>query len=200
MGECTYYFKAQFKTAAQAKKAYPKIQKFLKEAKKAYDFWQSNRDKAQDQFWVPFQIKFPTVCTYLKIAYAKDESVLDNNNGLSGKLDFGQQEECIENMAIFDSVIGYEAYDVWHFMDWSGLIPFFKQQFGATKVVVANEEDGTGSLDSLQLYEYQEIVEALVKREALAGPSLRGIHPDLDEMLDLSFPVKRIASKPSATK
>ena len=181
MGECTYFFKAQFKTPAQAKKALPKIKAFIEEIREAYKFWHKYRGKL---FWKEFGTKFPLANAYLISLDAE----------ASGKLDFGQDE--FNEPVLNGSIIEYEAYNVWHLADWGGLINFFKENYGAVKVVVANEEDGTGSLDSLNLYEYQEIVEAILKKtkkKSKAGDIwpqwakefLKDIHPDLDFLLNL---------------
>ena len=50
MGECNYFMKAAFKDTPAALKARKYLNTFIKEAAKAYDFWQANRGKECD-FW-----------------------------------------------------------------------------------------------------------------------------------------------------
>lgn len=185
MGECTYYFKAQFKSATAAKKAFPKIQAFLEESRAAYRFWQNNRgDKTSDKdFWEVFS-NYKTVCKYLTCTPVTPGG--GRNNELSGKLDFGQEDG---DLVIDGAVIGY-ANIVWHFSEWSYLAEFLKEHFGATRVVVASEEDGCGSLENLSLYDYEAIVTDLVataKKNRVLYNCLRetGIHIDLALLLDL---------------
>ena len=192
MGECTYYFKAQFKSDTAAKKALPKIQKFLLENLKAQDFWQANRGESptQEVFWEQFKEKFPITTAYLKSFNMLDG---EKNNGLAGRLDLCSYPENVEYIQLDGSVIGYTANDVWHFADWSPLAEFLKTQFGAIKVAISSEENGCGSLDSLQLFDYRGIVECLVKRaksEAKKGKTelfnaITGTHTDLNYLLNL---------------
>ena len=194
MGDCTYYFKAQFKTPAQAKKALPKITAFINEIREAYNFWHQYPSVNEKLFWNQFGRDFPLTNIYLVSLGAEASQALNCHSDLSGKLDFGQDE--YNEPVINGNIIEYEAYNVWHFSNWGGLIPFFKEKFGAVKVVVASEEDGCGNLESLQLYEYQEIVEAILKKakkKSKAGyiwpkwvkEFLKDLHPDLDFLLNL---------------
>jgi hypothetical protein len=193
MGECTYYLKAQFKTPAEAKKVLPKIQEFLREAQKAYDFWQKNRGEESvfadnAGFWTTMQEGFPTVYKYLE---ELGKTGKGRSNELSGIMDFGQHMEDIEGILQSGNEICYSACDVWHFSDWSYLAAFIKTHFKAVKVVIASEEDGCGSLDSLNLYEYEEIVTALVKHVnslrdgGMLAARIKKIHPDLKALLEV---------------
>ena len=116
MGECNYFFKAQFQTPAAAKKALPKIQKFLLETLEAHDFGQANRgdNMTTEAFWMAF-------------------------NGLAGYLDLCSYKENVKDIQLDGSVIGYAAIDVGHFANWSPLADFLKTQFGAIKVAISNE-------------------------------------------------------------
>jgi hypothetical protein len=186
MGECTYYLKAQFKNKSAATKARPKIKKFLKEAIKAYDYWQKHRggDTSNTTFWRAFKTKFPTIYEYLKSAGLADGG---KGNELSGTLDFGQCEDDIDNICLMDSAIGYVATNVWHFSDWSNLAAFITSKFGAVKTVWSSDEDGCGSLEGLQLYDYEGIVEVLLKKaetDDVLVLGIKGIHPDLDVFLN----------------
>jgi hypothetical protein len=198
MGECTYFFKAQFKNKTAAKEALPKIRDFLTETKKAYNFWQNNRfsDEAipYQKFWKEFTKQFPTTTLYLKtLDLNRKEHLISTGrtyNGLAGKLDFSQYDDDIKRLAIYDeTVICYEATDVWHLSDWN-IHKFFKETFGATRVVVANDDSGVGCLENLNLYEYEDIVKALVKRAKEKDDDtnllalLKGIHSELDILLD----------------
>lgn len=199
MGECTYYLKAQFKNKTATTKALPKIKKFLKEAIKAYDYWQSHRggDTSNTTFWRAFKTKFPIIYEYLKSAALANGG---KGNELSGTLDFGQSEEDIDNICLGSTTIGYAATNVWHFSDWSNLAAFITSEFGAVKTVWASEEDGCGSLKGLQLYDYEGIVKSLVDNSRLDEVlllGLRGVHPDLDSLLP---PLTKVQCFPSLEK
>jgi hypothetical protein len=89
MGECYFYLKAKFPSTQHLKKVYPDIQKFLKEGQKAEEWWQNHRGDKPKIFWTAFETNFPTVTQYLKHA---GKFGADNNNGLSGQLEFGNNE------------------------------------------------------------------------------------------------------------
>jgi hypothetical protein len=187
MGECAYYFKAQFKDDKTAKLTKPLMQQFLLEAQKAYSFWQGHRgDTDAKKFWREFSKDFPMTTAYAKEAklYGKPQEKL------SGHLDFGQDENDVQYLNLSGSELGYCATNVWHFADWSDLANFIKTYFKAIKVVVASEEDGCGSLESLNLYEYEEIVKALVKHVnslrdgGMLAARIKKIHPDLKALLE----------------
>jgi hypothetical protein len=61
-----------------------------------------------------------------------------------------------------------------------------RKKYGATRVLWDTEENGTGSLDSIQLYEYEDIVSDILKHTEL-HPLLLGIHDDLDVLLDMKM-------------
>jgi hypothetical protein len=183
MNECTYYFKAEFLSEKEAQSAQKKITKFLAESRKAYEFYQKARAiflrYRLDGFWQKFKSQYPLVFNYVQTLpeYIKDPESAD----LSGLLDFGQDSN---DVYIKGAMVSYEDGMVWHFTDWGPLCNYIQKHFGAIKAVWDTEENGIGSLDSLQLYDYKEIVTNLLKHEELF-PLLVGVHDELDAMLDI---------------
>ena len=182
MGECTYFIKAKFKSAPVASKALPKIRKFLKEVLKAEDLQgclyvpSSTKKKA---LWKEMKEKFPVAAEYLETTCQDPEDSIS-------RVWIGSLDEILQNLQLNGDVISYAAY-IGHFSDWSFLAAFLKNKFGATRVVIAKEDDGTGSLEDLDLYEYQDIVERIVQIAKISLPLrdlLKGIHYELDEMLN----------------
>jgi hypothetical protein len=197
MGECAYAFKLGFDSEAQAKKALPKVKRFIKQAEQAYNFWQKNRDRACS-FWSAFEQAFPLITEYVKEVKDHEKKEIwgeDYHNGLSGHLDFGQDGK----VKVIDNTIYYYADPVWHFMDWDDMVNFLQKKTKAIRAVWGSDE-GTGtSYDSLNLYEYQEIVEAILTK---ATPdillSLKGVHPHLDDLI--TYHAKRMVKRVSTRK
>jgi hypothetical protein len=177
MGECAYYLKAEFPTETIAKAMAKKMNKFFMESIGAYSFWQKDRDSNQDTFWKDFEKKFPLMSEYVKDAglWGKDP------NDLSGNIDFGQDEHN-ENL-VRGTTVGWGGADVWHLSDWSPVCDFIKKKYGAVKVVWDTEENGCGSLDALQLYDWEKIVRDILEHKEL-HPLLIRINNDFDELLD----------------
>jgi hypothetical protein len=182
MGECAYYLKAQFPTAKKAKKAGEELDTFFSQASEAYDFYQKAREGNPDEFWKTFESQYPLVFDYVKTldGYGKDNI----QSVLAGNLDFGQDEN---NETLVDGdTIAWGDSNVWHMANWSALCMYLQNHFGAVKAVWDTEENGCGSLDSLQLYEYEDIVRSLMKHEELF-PLLLRVHDDLDKLLDMKM-------------
>jgi hypothetical protein len=181
MGECAYYFKAEFLDEKTAKVAQTKLQSFIKQSRKAYEFYQKARDGDSKEFWQKFKSQYPLIFNYVKTLpeYIKGERSI--SKVLSGTLDFGQDGN---DVYIKGATIAYADGMVWHFADWGPLCDYIQKHFGAIKVVCDTEENGIGSLDSLQLYDYEGIVQNLMKHEELF-PLLVGVHDELDAMLDI---------------
>lgn len=75
----------------------------------------------------------------------------------------------------------YQA-SVSHMADWTHVAESLKKEFGASKVVWTNEENGCGSLDDLQFEDNERIVQDILKRKTLL-PSLLGINDELDALI-----------------
>src|SRR5262245_58180922 len=93
MGECNYYLKARFRSAAEAKKVLPRLAELLVQGERAYDFWQGSRGglhfgdvnwkkPSVDGFWKAMREHFPLVYQYLR----ELADIADWNNGLAGHL------------------------------------------------------------------------------------------------------------------
>ena len=181
MGECAYYLKAQFKDVKTATDVSIKLNAFFSEASKAYDFYQEAREGNPKEFWKTFESQYPLLFDYAKTlpGYGKKSP----QEVLSGNTDFGQEEDNVVRQA--DDTLGWGA-EVWHMANWGPLATYIEKKFGAVKVVTDTEENGCGSLDSLQLYDYEAIVNHLLKHKELF-PLLIGVHDDLDTMLDIKM-------------
>lgn len=187
MGECAYYLKAAFKTPAEARRAASKLDAFFGEIKDAQDFYQEGDVEGRatspaqfaKNFWKEFRKRFPAVMEYV-------ESLDDYKPGcdtdvLSGNLEIGADEN--NEFLVNGNVVAWGDACVWHMASWTPLAAFIKTKFGATRVVWDNEENGCGSLDSLQLYDYSGILEDILKNKALL-PLLIGVNPSLTELVE----------------
>jgi hypothetical protein len=171
MSECYYFLKAQFLNQKTAKTVEKQLNAFFWEAQKAYWFWQDSPLEEQN-FWKEYAKQFPRMMEYAQIIGAK------NRSDLSRKCDFGSEEELIRE----NNIIGRSA-EIGGMSDWSPLANFIKKKYGAVRVVWSNEENGIGSLDSLKLYDYEEIVSDILKHKELL-PLLIGINEELTILLE----------------
>ena len=145
--------------------------KFFQEAAEAYDFYQLS-----DKSWVTtkkeYAKKFPLMTEYLKDS--------DQWQGLHlANMDFGQQDN---EIIVMGNVVGWMDPDVNHMNSWGPLCLFLKKKYNAVKVVWSYEEDGCYSLEQLDVYEWEEIVKAILKRKE-ALPLLLNAHEDLDILI-----------------
>jgi hypothetical protein len=174
MGECAYFFKAQFPTAKIANKIAVQLNEFFSQASAAYWLWQ---DYKGENFMAELKKKFPLVAEYGEVNGFKK---LDD---FSRHLDLKNEED--NEVRIEGDTVGW-VEEVGHMSDWTPLCKFVQKKYGAIKCVWDTEENGCGSLDSLQLYEYQAIVDSLLKHPELF-PVLLRVHDDLDKMLDIKM-------------
>jgi hypothetical protein len=183
MGECAYYLKAEFKSNEAAKIAASKLDDFFVQARNAYEFFQ-NYEVSLKTFWKRFEAGFPMVFDYVKTLpkFKSNQPPILNQSVLSGYLDFGQDEN--NETLVHGTTVGWGDTSVWHMTDWTPLCKYIVKKFGAIKAVWGSENE-CASLDSLQLYAYEEIIKNILKRDDLL-PLLIGIHPDLDLMLDIN--------------
>lgn len=183
MAECAYYLKALFPSEEKAKRASEKLNVFFAEAREAHEFYQHGFDSGEEKkFWKTFKSRFPLVFDYVKTLPDYMDGERHISGVLTGKLDFGQDED----IRLEGNVICWIGSDVWHNATWSPLCNYIESKYGAIKVIYDNEENGCMSLDSLQLYDYEDIVNNLMEHEELF-PMLLGIHDDLNEILDLKM-------------
>jgi len=175
MGECNYFFKAQFANNKEALKAHKSLVAFLKQAVKANEFYSpKQQDNGTTGFWAKFEQKFPLIAEYVKfIGHWGGEA-----HNLSGLLDLGDPNETW----VVEDVLCHIGVDVWHFADWVPFRKYFVEKFKPIKAVEGNEENGCANIVSLHLYEWEEIVKEILKQKSVL-PMLMGIHPQLDELL-----------------
>ena len=156
MGNAVYNLKVEFPNARHLRKNFPEIKRFWHQGIKAEKFWQENRDIPRKEFWEAFSKKFPLVTEYLKTVPSTEISGdvrivdisdrfptghgrwrevnslfgKDNNNDLAGHLDFGWDENVLDNFKIDRNLLTFFA-DVWHFAEWESIINFLKIRYGA---------------------------------------------------------------------
>jgi hypothetical protein len=194
MSESIVYLKALYRNKTEAKSALAKTKKFLLQLTKAYLYQQRNAPKTQrrgrfgdllpyrrsDSLPLKeFKKLFPDVWKAIQLAYPN--TVFKYLDDLSRKLSFGpNKDEIVSCLFLDDTIISYVA-EIGGMTQW-GSLPAYLKSLGAIKVVWGNQDDGIGSLDSLQLYPWKEIVQSILDKAAL--PTLIGIHPDLDILLE----------------
>jgi hypothetical protein len=180
MGECAYYLKAEYPTKKEAQKASEKLDEFFSEAREAYDYYQPGRETEPKKFWAKFSKDFPLTWDYVQTIPGFKKTSADPND-LSGKLDFGQDEN--GGTLVQGNIVGWGDCSVWHFADWTPLCNYIEKKFGAIRVVWGTEENGVGSLEALQLYDWEMIVVNILEHKELY-PMLIGINKELDFILD----------------
>ena len=184
MGSCNYYFKADFGTEEAAAKVVPELKQFLRQAATfsmdnvIYSGIspQGNPPNIAKKKMEIIRNKYPLMAEY--IDFIGGFSKLDHNQ------DFGQDDDEIESLNNTNSVIAYVGIEVGHTTSWSDLCEFIKHKWHAVKAVWGSEEEGC-NLDSLNLWEWEEIVQALLKQPILH--TLMGTHNDLDVLIEREF-------------
>ena len=186
MGECSYFFKMQFKNKREAKKALKPIGDFLRQMREVHDSpslapdsverLHGERDQAIRR---NYEKDFPLVADYLEYVgtnmaggWKGDRTAWSVSVGGDGSPLYLTDED----------TIGYAGYDTWHLEDWTPLMGYLGYRFGPIRTGYASEENGCAGLDSLNLYDWEGIVRSLLKRKALL-PALLRAHKDLDELL-----------------
>jgi hypothetical protein len=170
MGSCAYFLKAKFKNATAAKKACAKFNKFLAEAAEAYNYYPGDKSLISE-----LEKKFPNVTEYLECT---DEQWREGHI----YLDFGQND-CAH---VVDDEVWYGDGDVGHLNTWTPLTTWIQEKYGAVKAVWDNEDNGCGSLEGLQLFDYEHIVKDILKQKHLL-PLLLNINKELDVMIGQAF-------------
>jgi hypothetical protein len=175
MGSCAYFLKAVFKDEKEAREVAVKLNEFFTEAAAAYEFY--HNPAIYPRKWPAmrkeYAKKFPLMIEYLKDAGEWKNEYLSN-------IDFGQQND--NEVIVNGPEVWWQDYEVGHLTSWGPLCSFLKKKYNAVKVVCDTEEDGCAGLDSLDAYEWEEIVQAILKhKEAL--PLLMNLHEDLDLLI-----------------
>jgi len=160
MGECAYFFKARFETANEARKALPKVRQLIKEMIEVHN-WRKDKCRYSAR-------KFPMVADFLKFI----DSAGDTGNTVS--VGDGDNEPFIS-----EDTICYASGYVWHLETWENLGAYIMKKLGAVKFVWDTDENGCGSLEGLNIYDWEGIVRNLLKSKAIL-PLLLKVHPDLD--------------------
>ena len=152
------------------------LNQFFLEAKYAYDFWQKGREGTREVFYMAFEKKFPLMTEYVKSTGLWGGDI----NALSGNMDFGQEGD---ETLVEGTTVGWGSDGVWHGSNWTFVCNFIKAKYGAIKIVWDTEENGCGGIDSLQLYDWEQIVRDILKNKEL-HPLLIHTNSELDELLD----------------
>lgn len=174
MGSCAYFLKAAFKDEKEAREMSVKLNEFFTEATEAYEFYAAGSGK-WSAMRKEYAKRFPLMTEYLK-----DAGEWEDIHGYLSNIDFGQTEN--NEVEVFGNVLGWQDYEVGHMVSWGPLCSFLKKKYNAIKVVCDTEENGCASLDSLNVYEWEEIVEAVLKCKT-ALPLLMNLHEDLDILI-----------------
>jgi len=187
MGECAYFCKLQYDSDNSAKKAAKYFKRLLKEAHEVHELYQSHRTSEEHSvdnqfFWKEVDENYPTVTAYLQSAGLYRKTV----NDLSGSLDLGCDQD--EDPCANGSVVEYYAQNVWHLSNWTLLINFLKSSTKAIKAVWSTEENGD-NLESLQLYQWQDIVKTVLRQKQVL-PLLMGLDTELDELIAFNIQKK----------
>jgi hypothetical protein len=159
MGEAVYNLKAQFRSKKEAAIACKDLNKFLDENDKAIESNSNSRSKDPKDF--------PRIKEYFQII--KEEELQDYHYE-------DEQAYCIGDVLIFSANVG-------HLGSWDNLQTFITEKYKPLKVVWGSEEYG-GSMESLNLYAWEDIVKGILKCKKTL-PLLLGIHDDLDALIAL---------------
>lgn len=157
MGSCSYCLKADFINKKAAKKALPKLTKFINLMATCYE---------TDDY-----TRHPITQRYVEFIGGPDN--------LSYNKDLGQTDS---KPFLVGHEIHYTDSDVGHLTTWYAFAAFVMEEFGAIKVNWGSEDDGY-SLDTLQLYDYKGIIKAILRNKSII-PLLMGVHDDLDILLE----------------
>lgn len=150
MGSCVYYAKWKFKSAKKAQEALPIVSKFLQEAQKAYDYWQSNRSASTEQFWATYKTLFPSCYAFMQ---SLGKAGGDCSNALSGVLsvgDFGMIDGEIDRLCVHGTEITYDA-ETWHMANWTMWVRYLHNNTGAIKSGWLSEEDAPSPSSMIEL-------------------------------------------------
>ena len=177
MGSCAYRIRAKWPKKLCTPTLKKKVTDLFKENAGAYDYWQAHREsddlKTRKEFWAELEKKFPVSAEFCKVTGLFGGPT----EKLSGSFDLGQEEN-VGDLFGKTCTMDYDAGNVWHFSDWRPLAKYLKS-LGATKVIWDSEEE---QMELFSLYQYDEIVKAILEQADL--PTLMGIHPDLDELIE----------------
>ena len=158
MGECFYHFRAVFATKKESKKALKEFTAFLEENEKATDL-----EKEPDT-------GYERVKEYIRLIEGTWEDVQHYGDSCY-KPTPGADDE---NELFFSSEVG-------HLGNWENLQTYFQKKFNPVRCNWVSEEDFEA--DYVPLYNWEEIVKAILNTRTDALPLLLGVHPDLNELI-----------------
>lgn len=164
MGSCAYFIKADYPTISDAQKALPQIRAFIKWMRKAHKDPRTTLKLEKEDM------------TQLQQFQTETFDVGDGEYGKDSK---------VENLQRNGNVISYYDNDVGHMTSWGPFAKYLKDH-GACRAVWNNEENSVFSLDNLQLYDWEGIVQDLLKQKKIL-PTLLGINEDLDTLIERTF-------------
>jgi hypothetical protein len=154
LGECNYYLKARFPTAAQAAAALPRMCDLLAQGEAAYEYWQNSRPSAHEEepgwqlpspevFWGGFRERFPLVYRYLQ----ELAGTPDWNNDLAGQLSCmvdPRDSRTIDPRASLvreGDILLLKLSGIWHYAEMGLLERYCLEDIGAVAVGSISEED-----------------------------------------------------------
>ncbi len=165
MGECNYYLKAQFGTEEEAVTALKGLIKLVKAIERASPRILGRAGRFLKEFF--------TISKMASIWIDPDE-----HEDYLPDCNLGDEPYVAGNVLYYMACVS-------HITSWGRLCNYMEKKFNAIKVVCATEEDGY-NMDSLHLYEWEEIVKALLKKKDIL-PLLLNAHNDLDALISLTL-------------
>lgn len=176
--ECEYRIRAKW-PANLCTEVKEKVAALFRENTQTYDLWQTLRENTNLQmraeFWSSLEKNFPSSAEFCKV----NGFFGGPTEKLCGNFDFGQSNITdVDDLFGNTPILDYKAASVWHMADWDALAKYL-ESLGATKVIWDSEENQD---EVFSLYRYDEIVEQILEKALL--PTLIGIHPDLDELIE----------------
>ena len=166
MGECNYYLKAQFRTNEEAETASKGLARLVKAIERARPRTTPTKSRILKEFFTISKMD-----SIWKNPYGEKDYIPDCNLGYE--------------LYVAGKVLFYMAC-VSHMTSWGPLCNYLEKKFNAIKVVCGTEEEGY-NMDSLHLYEWEEIVQAILTKKQDVLPLLLNVHEDLDALISLTL-------------
>ncbi len=113
----------------------------------------------KEAYWAEFKTKFPLIAEMLK-GVKEDGHVdgkwqkhvpvltLDPSSSLSGQIEFGDDPDSWERLAVFDNILYFED-EMWSMSNLTPLANYLKKKFKATKVRWISEDEKPGLFEAI---------------------------------------------------
>jgi hypothetical protein len=153
VGECNYYLKARFPTAARAAAAMPRLCELLGQGEAARTYWQDSRPRiprtsgpeppSAEVFWTGFRERFPLVHAYLR----ELADAADWNNGLAGQLScmidprIPRRGDPSASLVQEGDTLLLKLGGIWHFAEVGRLERYLLEELGAIAAGSISQEE-----------------------------------------------------------